>query len=167
MKKLLSIVLLLTIFTIDLNASNNQSTSNCQKFTNSIFIHESYDGVLLGEACRKWNFSISGFGASLGTSAILCCRPNNMGPFPFISCIEITMPSGGSGLVADFFLTDFGAEAKKIFQEKNPTALTISKSDANDIEGKQFYIKSDTYKIYENDKKEKYIRVTLTPEPQK
>ncbi|MFT3793598.1 hypothetical protein [Flavobacterium sp.] len=166
MKNLLLAVLSLTILSIPLHAFNRPPSTDSRCNLNTLEVLSLPDARLLGEACRKWNFSISGFGASISTSAILCCRANNTN-YPYFTCFEITMPTGGSGLVADVFLNDFGAEARKIFQEKNPTTLTISKSDANDIEGKQYYIKSDTYKIEENDKKEKYIRVTLTLEPEK
>ncbi len=169
MKNLLSAVLFLTIFTSFPDAYaktlpiKHWETSNIHE----ISFHSLLGLESLSSGCRRWNVGVTAFGVNVNTAIILCCR-GNIGVFPFITCFETTYPSsppGGGALLGDLFLSDFGPEAQKIFQQdKELESIAITKSDSNDIEGKQYYIKSDTYKVSENAKKGKYIRVILEPE---
>lgn len=114
-----------------------------------------------GGRCRAYSINASIFGQGISTTVVLCCRANNMTIPPF-TCFEL--PQGRGALRGYLLLSDFGAEAQEIFKkEEGLKTITITKSDSQDIEGKQYYIKSDTYKILENEKKERYIEIVLEP----
>lgn len=167
MKNLLSAVLFLTIFTT-LPVHSKSLAADRFDIPNALKVTHSFpDSESLSGACRTYNVSVTAFGVNVSTTLVLCCRPN-IGVFPHVICFETTIPStppGGGALIGDILLSDFGAEAQKIFQQgKDLTSIAITKSNSNDIEGKQYYIKSDTYKIMENAKKEQFIRVILEPE---
>lgn len=167
MKNLLSALLFLIACTTSQRACANWPTIESQMF----YKHEHLMNLppvakTLGGACRSYHVSVNAFGVTVSTSMVLCCRPN-ITVFPHFSCFELTIPSappGGGAILGDVLLTDFGPEAQKVFQQgKVLTEITISKSDANDIEGTKYSVRSDTYKVAENAKKEKYIRIILDP----
>lgn len=130
-----------------------------QNFKSSLCDSQSSD-VWSGR-CRTWNLGLNVFGAGISTSVILCCRANNMTMPPF-TCFEL--PQGGGARIGYLLLTDFGPEAQEAFKkEKSLKTITITKSDTNAIDDKQYYIKSGTYDVLENDKKERYLKIILEP----